>query len=39
VLRRSDGSYLALFPDKWRAHTVARDHPDLLLEALPAGTG
>jgi len=39
VLRRSDGSYLALFPDKWRAHTVARDYPDLLLEALPAGTG
>jgi peptide chain release factor 3 len=36
VLVRSDGAHLALFPDKWRAQTVARDHPDLHLEQLPA---
>ncbi len=39
VLARSDGSHLALFPDQWRAKTVTRDHPDVLLEALPASTG
>lgn len=37
VLRRSDGVYLALFPDRWRAETVARNHPDIALEPLPAG--
>ena len=36
VLMRSDGAHLVLFPDKWRVHTVARDHPDVRLEALPA---
>ena len=36
VLVRSDGAHLVLFPDKWRVHTVARDHPDVRLEALPA---
>jgi peptide chain release factor 3 len=39
VLAKSDGSHLALFPDQWRAKTVTRDHPDVMLEALPAGTG
>jgi peptide chain release factor 3 len=39
VLAKSDGSHLALFPDQWRAKTVTRDHPDVLLEALPASTG
>ncbi|WP_372728139.1 peptide chain release factor 3 [Nocardioides sp.] len=36
VLERSDGTLLALFPDIWRVRSVTRDHPDLLLEALPA---
>ncbi len=36
VLVRSDGAHLALFPDKWRVHTVARDHPDVRLDKLPA---
>jgi peptide chain release factor 3 len=39
VMRRSDGAYLALFPDKWRAHTAKRDNPDILLEQLPASGG
>ncbi len=37
VLQRTDGTYLALFIDKWRANNTARDHPDVLLEELPAG--
>ena len=37
VLQRSDGTYLALFADKWRANTAAREYPDVLLEELPAG--
>jgi peptide chain release factor 3 len=37
VLARSDGTHLALFVDEWRAMTTTRDHPDVLLEALPAG--
>lgn len=36
VLVRSDGAHLALFPDKWRAHAVARDHPHARLDPLPA---
>ena len=36
VLSRSDGAWLALFPDNWRASKVARDHPDVMLEPLPA---
>ena len=36
VLSRSDGAWLALFPDAWRASKVARDHPDIMLEQLPA---
>ena len=39
VLRRADGTHLALFPDMWRAHTVTRDHPTVLLEPLPASGG
>ena len=39
VLRRSDGELLALFPDKWRAQSVARNHPELTLEPLIAGDG
>ena len=39
VLRRADGSHLALFPDTWRAHTVTRDHPTVMLEPLPASGG
>jgi peptide chain release factor 3 len=37
VLQRSDGTYLALFTDQWRAGVTARDNPDIMLEALPAG--
>jgi peptide chain release factor 3 len=37
VLQRTDGTYLALFIDKWRANNTARDHPDVLLAELPAG--
>ena len=37
VLQRSDGTHLALFVDQWRAKVTARDNPDVMLEALPAG--
>ncbi|MDT0202472.1 peptide chain release factor 3 [Nocardioides sp. AE5] len=37
VLQRSDGTHLALFTDPWRAGVTARDNPDIMLEALPAG--
>ena len=37
VLQRSDGTHLALFVDQWRAMVTARDNPELMLEALPAG--
>jgi hypothetical protein len=37
VLQRSDGTHLALFVDQWRANVTARDNPDVMLEALPAG--
>jgi len=37
VLERSDGTRLALFVDQWRAQVTARDNPDIMLEALPAG--
>ena len=39
VLERSDGTRLALFVDQWRAMVTARDNPDVMLEALPAGGG
>ncbi len=39
VLSRADGTHLALFADTWRAHTVARDHPTVMLEPLPASGG
>jgi peptide chain release factor 3 len=39
VLSRADGTRLAVFPDKWRAETVARNHPDVRLEPLPASGG
>ena len=38
LTRRLDGALLALFEDKWRLRAVQRDHPDILLEALLAGT-
>ncbi len=37
VLRRSDGVLLALFPDRWRVDTVARNNPGITLTELPAG--
>ena len=39
VLERSDGTRLALFVDQWRAKVTARDNPDVMLVALPAGGG
>ena len=39
VLERSDGTRMALFVDQWRAQVTARDNPDIMLEALPAGGG
>ncbi len=39
VMQRADGTHLVLFPDKWRAHTVERDNPEILLEPLPASGG
>jgi peptide chain release factor 3 len=38
VLRRTDGTYLAVFSNKWRLDIVQRKFPDIMLEALPAGT-
>lgn len=37
VLQRSDGTYMALVSDKWRASVIAREHPELVFEELPAG--
>jgi peptide chain release factor 3 len=37
VLQRSDGTYLALFVDRWRAQVTTRDNPEVMLEELPAG--
>ena len=37
VLHRADGTALAVFPDKWRLEATRREHPDLVLDALPAG--
>jgi len=38
VLRRSDGTLLALFTDRWRMATIQRENPDLTLEPLIADT-
>ncbi|MGY4858545.1 peptide chain release factor 3 [Cryobacterium sp. AP23] len=37
VLRRSDGTLLALFSTPWRLRNTVRDHPELLLEDLAGG--
>jgi peptide chain release factor 3 len=37
VLRRPDGTLLAVFTDLWRMRGVQRDHPDITLEPLAAG--
>ncbi len=37
VLERSDGTLLALFPDKWRLQAIERQHPELRLTPLVAG--
>jgi peptide chain release factor 3 len=39
LTRRLDGALLALFADKWRLAAIQRDHPDIALETLVAGTG
>jgi peptide chain release factor 3 len=38
LTRRLDGALLALFTDKWRLAAIQRDHADVLLETLVAGT-
>ncbi|WP_460794174.1 peptide chain release factor 3 [Nocardioides pacificus] len=38
IMARSDGALLVLFPDKWRARTIARENPDVLLDQLPASS-
>jgi peptide chain release factor 3 len=38
LTRRLDGALLALFSDKWRLAAIQRDHPDIPLETLVAGT-
>jgi peptide chain release factor 3 len=38
LTRRLDGALLALFTDKWRLAAIQRDHRDVLLETLVAGT-
>jgi peptide chain release factor 3 len=38
VLRRSDGTRLALFSNRWRLDVVARKFPDVRLDVMPAGT-
>ena len=37
VLQRSDGTYVALFTDQWRASATGRDNPEVTLVAMPAG--
>jgi peptide chain release factor 3 len=37
VLERSDGTYLALLVDRWRAQVTTRDNPEVMLDELPAG--
>ncbi len=39
VLERSDGTLLALFPDRWRLQAVERMHPHLALGTMVAGRG
>jgi peptide chain release factor 3 len=39
VLQRSDGTFVAIFTDQWRATATARDNPEVMLEPLPAGGG
>ncbi len=38
VLTSTDGTLLAVFPDRWRLQRIERDHPGLVLEPLAAGT-
>ena len=38
IVRRDDGTLLALFRDIWRMRSVQRDQPDLVLTPLVAGT-
>jgi peptide chain release factor 3 len=38
LTRRLDGAQLALFTDKWRLAAIQRDHPEIPLETLVAGT-
>lgn len=38
VLTRSDGALLAVFASRWRLESVRRRYPDLMLEAMPAGS-
>jgi peptide chain release factor 3 len=39
LTRRLDGALLALFTEQWQLNIIQREHPDLRLETLLAGTG
>lgn len=36
VVHREDGELLVLLPDQWRARSIQRNHPDVVLEPLVA---
>ncbi len=38
IVRRADGTRLALLRDVWRARSLQRENPELTLEPLPAGS-
>jgi peptide chain release factor 3 len=38
VLERPDGTLLAVFTDLWRVRSILREHPEVMLEPLTAGT-
>ncbi|WP_214367857.1 peptide chain release factor 3 [Pseudonocardia sp. H11422] len=38
LTRRADGALLAVFANKWRLETIRRRYPEILLEALLAGS-
>ncbi|MHA6795167.1 peptide chain release factor 3 [Pseudonocardia bannensis] len=38
LTRNADGALLAVFGSKWRLETIRRRYPEIVLEALPAGS-
>ena len=37
MLKRPDGTLIAVFTDLWRVRRVQREHPEITLEPLTAG--